>query len=299
VPFHERRANPGLRDFPVNYPVYADREHFIARVVGFDAGGFEAVIRCVDAQHMVEQSLRPRGARKPVEERSEVDQVRSAHRARTNLRQLVKQIGADHMLTLTTRQERNSPEELARMFKRFVRLYRSATSEDFAYVAVPERHPSNPNHWHLHVALLGRFKLKVGRAIWWNCCGGRGLGNVDIQYIKVPAGRDGIPKGPLVRAEKIAKYLSKYMSKDLLFAYRPDKKRYWRSEFNAPAARRYWLQARPGGEGLQAALQEFCDRFRVDFFKCSFFLFPSGSGLWMSYNPDATDTRLPSTEPPF
>jgi hypothetical protein len=50
---------------------------------------------------MAEQSLRPRGARKPVEERSEVDQVRSARRARTKLRQLVKQIGADHMLTLT------------------------------------------------------------------------------------------------------------------------------------------------------------------------------------------------------
>jgi hypothetical protein len=37
---------------------------------------------------------------------------------------------------------------------------------------------------------------------------------------------DATPKGPLVKAEKIARYISKYMTKDLIFARRPDKKRY-------------------------------------------------------------------------
>jgi len=37
---------------------------------------------------------------------------------------------------------------------------------------------------------------------------------------------DAIPKGPLVKAEKIARYISKYMTKDLIFAHRQDKKRY-------------------------------------------------------------------------
>jgi len=65
------------------------------------------------------------------------------------------------------------------------------------------------------------------------------MGNVDVQHLKVGVHPDGTPKGPLVKAEKIARYISKYMTKDLIFAHRPDEKRYWRSEFDLPKARRY------------------------------------------------------------
>jgi len=103
------------------------------------------------------------------------------------------------------------------------------------------------------------------------------------------------------------------MTKDLLFAHRPDKKRYWRSEFDMPGARRYWLRARPtagsgaleikNGEGvdsMSAAFVELRERLGgFDFMRCSFFMFPDGSGFWLSYNPDARDTVGFGQDPPF
>jgi hypothetical protein len=286
-------------DRPANYPIYEEREHFLATIHGFDAGGFEATVRYIDLQAMVDARLHVHRRRKQVEERSEKDMLRAVARAKKVVRHAVKQITCDHMMTLTTRQEENTPEELAVMWKAFVRRYRRFSNDEFPYVAVPERHPSNPRHWHLHVAIRGRLKLNIARQIWWYVCGGRGLGNVDVQWIKVGCDANGVPRGPLVKAEKIARYISKYMTKDLLFAHRPDKKRYWRSEFDMPEARRYWLHARPGENGVTDALLEFRERFRVSWSKCSFFLFPDGSGFWVSYNPDAGTAGLDERPPPF
>jgi hypothetical protein len=168
-----------------------------------------------------------------------------------------------------------------------VRAYRTFSKEEFPYVAVPERHPKNPKHWHLHVAVRGFVKVKIARHVWWECCGGRGLGNVDVKHIKVGVHGNGMPKGPLVSSERIARYLSKYMSKDLIFAHRADKKRYWRSEFDLPVARRYWLKTRPGEGGLDAAFAEFLARFPVSRDILSIWFFPDGSGFWCSYNPHA------------
>ena len=300
-PAQEGLGRSLTRDRPINYPIYEEREHYLATVHGFEAGGFEATVRCVDLQALVDARMRPRGYRKPVEERSEKVMLRAVARAKKTVRHAVKNIGCDHLVTLTTREERNTPEDLNLQWKRFVRSYRQTTGGDFLYVAIPERHPSNPDHWHLHIAIRGRLKLKLARQLWWSCCGGRGLGNVDVQYIKVGAYTNGAPKGPLVRAEKIARYISKYMTKDLIFAHRPDKKRYWRSEFDMPSARHYWLRTRPGNsETLTAALTELVARFGgFDLFRCSIFFFPDCSGFWLSYNPDARDSEGSGPPPPF
>lgn len=289
---------PCDRDLPANCPVFEDREHYLLTVYGFDAGGFEATLRPVDLQALAELRMRPKGHRKPVEQRDERDMLRAVARAKKTVRHAVKTIGATHLMTLTTREHENSPESLATQWKQFVRAYRRFSGEDFPYVAVPERHPSNPKHWHLHVAVRGFVKLNVARPLWWSCCGGRGMGNIDVKHIKVGAYEDGSPKGPLVKAEKIARYISKYMSKDLIFAHRPDKKRYWRSEFDLPAARRYWLKTRPGDgdNSLNLALAEFLDRFGLTHHGLSFFVFPDGSGFWCNYNPEAS--IFATTRPP-
>lgn len=299
VPYSEwsqcdRQERPG------NYPIYEEREHFLATVYGFEAGGFEATIRLVDIQKAIDAQMRPRGHRKPVDERDERDMLRAVARAKKTIRHAVKTIGATHLMTLTTREDENSPESLAAQWKRFVRSYRSYSGEAFPYVALPERHPKNPKHWHLHVAVRGFVKLNVARHVWWSCCGGRGMGNVDVQYIKVSRYNDGTPKGPLVRAEKIARYISKYMTKDLIFTHRPDKKRYWRSEFDLPEGRRYWLKARPGiGDSyLNEALAEFMERFGLTHHGLSFFVFPDGSGFWCSYNPQKSQ-YVSALPPPF
>jgi hypothetical protein len=290
----------GEHDRPGNYPIYEEREHFLATVHGFDAGGFEATIRCLDVQALVDARMRPRGYRKPVAERSERDVLRAVARAKKMLRHGVKRLGCDHLLTLTTREAENTPESLAQKWKAFVRRYRDYSKDEFPYVSIPERHPSNPKHWHLHVAIRGRLKLKIARQIWWAVCGGRGLGNVDVRYIKVGVNPvTGAPKGPLVRAEKIARYISRYMTKDPIFAHRPDKKRYWRSEFDLPEVRRYWLKTRPsqGADSLHLALQEFPDRFGLTGGEgLSLFVFPDGSGVWINFNPDASLAK--STHPP-
>lgn len=286
---------PGEWDRPQNHPLYEAREHFLATVYGFDAGGFEATIRRVDAQTLLDAQLRPRGRRKPVEKRDERDILRAVARAKKTIRHAVKTIGASHLLTLTTREHENTPESLAVRWKRFVRAYRAVSKDRFPNVAVPERHSLNPKHWHLHVAVRGFVEVRIARRLWWACCGGRGMGNVDVKHIKVGVHGNGMPKGPLVKSEKIARYLSKYMSKDLIFAHRPDKKRYWRSEFDLPAPRRYWLEARPGGGGLDAAFAEFLARFPVSRDALSIWFFPDGSGFWCSYNPQAC---IEDTHPP-
>ena len=274
---------------PVNYPVLEEREHFLATVHGFTAGGFEASVRLVDLQALIDAQMRPRGRRKPVDQRDEVDMVSSVRRSKRALRRAVKEIGCDHLLTVTTREQRNSPEALARMWKAFVRRYRFFAKEEFPYVAVPERHPSNPDHWHLHVAVRGRLKLNIARQMWWYVCGGRGMGNIDVKFIRVGCDRQtGLQHGVLERSERIARYISKYMTKDLVFAHRPDKKRYWRSEFDMPEGRRYWMQTRPGQRGVDDVLSEFLGQFNIALAKCSLFLFPDGSGFWLSYNPQAS-----------
>jgi len=288
----------GNLDRPINFPVFEEPDHFLATIHGFDAGGFEVTIRCVNLQALADSRMRPRGHRKPVEERDERDMLRAVARAKKTIRHAVKTIGATHLMTLTTREAENSPESLAEKWKRFVRAYRVFSGEQFPFVAAPERHPKNPKHWHLHIAVRGFVKLKIARRIWWKCCGGQGMGNVDVQYIKVSAHPDGTPKGPLVKAEKIARYLSKYITKDLIFSHRPDKKRYWRSEFDLPEARRYWLKARPGDgdNSINVALAEFMERFGITDHGLSLFIFPDGSGLWGSYNPHSS--QMATAQPP-
>jgi hypothetical protein len=215
------------------------------------------------------------------------------------VRLLVKQIGADRLLTLTTRQNENTPEELCVHWRKLVRSLAGHGYNMAGYVAVPERHPTNPGHWHLHVAVRGYVPVNVVRGCWWHVLGGRGNGNIDVKYIKV---RAGLPTG--ARAARVAAYISKYISKELLSEYRPDKKNYWRSVFQSPAEAVHRLNLRSDGIGLPFDLgdmvRELRDRFGIDLEMASagtsrgVFFFPDGSGFW--YHSMAGAAQPP---PPF
>lgn len=287
---HRRRS--------VNYPVFVEREQVEVKVVSFAAGGFELTARTVDLQERVDRDERMatdlqarfdlgmRGGgfgvrkRKPIAERCEADKLRALRRAKVAVRHACRQIGATHLLTLTTRQDRNTPEELAGRWRRFCRLVEFKLGRRLTYVAQPEPHPKNLDHWHLHVALPGFLPVNVARPIWWACCGGRGEGNIDIKYIKV---RDGLGDGE--RARRVASYISKYMTKELVFDHRPDKKNYWRSRFELPGVRRCFLvHARPGD--LDGMRREVCERFGIVWEpqqQGGWFFFPDGSGFWYSH----------------
>lgn len=75
---------------------------------------------------------------------------------------------------------------------------------EFPYVAILEKH--RKGNYHLHVAWCGRVNVGIVRKMWLAALGGgKGCGNIDARKIKVPAGGD--------RAARIARYISKYVSK--------------------------------------------------------------------------------------
>ena len=88
------------------------------------------------------------------EPRSAESLERSQRRAKTNVRLLVTELAPTALVTFTTR-ETMSLDSLMWCWQYFTRLLRDS-SMDYEYVAIPERHPSNPDHLHLHVAYRGR-----------------------------------------------------------------------------------------------------------------------------------------------
>ena len=129
---------------------------------------------------------------------------------------------------------------------------------DFEYVAVPERHPKNPEHFHLHVAYRGRTPFNLMRRLWHMSLearhgrrvtkimrGADSPGNIDVQSIK---GRTDVK-----RCRKIAKYISKYITKDLIAEF--NRRRYWPSKgINVQDAKVYWLDSL----NMTDAIREAC-----------------------------------------
>ena len=144
-------------------------------------------------------------------------------------------------------------------------------------------------NYHLHVAWVEspgqKVNLNLVRGCWWAVLGGRGLGNVDAKYIKVRAGLD--------RADRVAKYISKYTTKHYEQDGRFNKKRYWASRQSVQPARRVVMNARTIDEALEQVLSDHGLRV-ADYMKMGqrgavldgLFLFPDNSGFWLTYIPD-------------
>lgn len=262
----------------------------VLKIQSFKVGGYEASIRFLDLPR-IGRAAEFGGRRGRREVPSEVDQVhamKAAQRAKRRVRHLTKNMGADHLMTLTRRESDPEtywgPEEWAKAWDRLRRVLVRAIG-DFPYVAVLERHKKG--NFHLHVAWVGKINLNLVRPAWWSILGGRGQGNVDAQYIKVRTG--------LARSDKVAKYISKYCSKGFEEGARFNKKRFWGSRQEMPEVRRYVLRSRTADDALLEVrgmlgfeLGRLCDS------KGHFFAFPDGSGFWFGYVPE-----LHSTPPPF
>ena len=111
---------------------------------------------------------RTRSAPEPGAIRDEESVERSQRRAKSNIRRSVLELAPNHFSTFTTREigpEYLTASDWSSIWSHFVRLTRSA-GIDFEYVAVLERHPSNPRHFHLHVAWRGRASYNFLRRFW-------------------------------------------------------------------------------------------------------------------------------------
>lgn len=270
---------------------------YVLKVQPLGAAGYEASLRQVDMDRIGDAILNGglRGKREAPEVISYDNLQKAACRAKRQMRLLTKNMMADHLVTFTKREAEGSvystPEQWAHDWDRFRRLLTKVIGE-FPYVAILEKHAKG--NYHLHVAWCGRVAVGLVRKIWLAVVGGgKGCGNIDAKHIKVPSGAD--------RASRIARYISKYVSKHFEDSPRFNKKRYWASRQTLEEARRYVLTA----DTLDGAVEQMRKMLGLDFSKFvvmvggklkteGLFSFPDGSGLWLSYNPD-----LHAVDPPF
>lgn len=169
---------------------------------------------------------------------------RAARRAKQCVHHIIRQIGADHMLTLTTRENITDREEFLKIFSKFVRLVKTkqlittpfglsdqlATSTEnriWHYVACHELQERGA--YHMHVACVGRQDIPFLRACWYQALGGHinAVGNgtpgqIDVQQSKKRwSGLSDVHK-----TFKLVGYLTKYITKSFESSEELGKKRY-------------------------------------------------------------------------
>lgn len=203
---------------------------------------------------------RRRRVRAPGESMDAESVERSQRRAKTNIRLTVTELAPNHFSTFTTRE--SGPDYFTAadwrvMWANFLRLVRNA-GLNFEAVAVLERHPSNPLHLHLHVAWRGNAHYNFLRRLWHIAItshkgekvskmvrGDNSPGNIQDQPVKAP-------RGSFKQVRKIAKYISKYITKDLISEF--NKKRYWPTKgIDLAAAQVFWLASLNQVEAIREA----------------------------------------------
>jgi len=272
-----------------------DGQSFLLKIQPFTQGGYEAVVRQVD-MHKIGRAIlgenRPRGKRVAPDEPSMDSVAKSASRAKKKVRHLCRNMMATHLLTLTRRELEGSEywteSQWADAWDRLRRLLVRVIGP-FPYVAILESHQKG--NFHLHVAWVGKINVSLVRKMWLSIVGVSG-GNIDAKFIRVPHGHD--------RSNRIAGYISKYVSKSFEQNPRFNKKRYWSSKQSMEECRRYVLRALT----LDDAMGEVKRLLGLDYGKFlvwknneaktqNLFMFPDGGGAWINYIPGVHDPDLP------
>lgn len=274
------------RNRPINYPIYEKPLHFRAKVQAFSTGGFETVITAINMQRLADIAMlkRPRGKR--TERKGDDESLeKSRRRTKKTVRFKCKELGVDHLVTLTTRKETLTRDELQASFGRFTDRVSYHLGRKLEYVAVVEPHPTNPGHLHIHLAIRGRLSMRdmvIFRQSWYVALGGTGKekgpdapGGFNIKEIKVRGGAHR-------RTDKIAHYISKYITKNLCEMF--NKKRYWATKIDLLAARTYWLKAQTIGDAMAEFLRDFPTA--ISDVKTDFFQARNIDLIWMRSVPD-------------
>ena len=172
---------------------YLDKEQGRYSVVFRDYGGG----LCEVGWSFVPNLPPPKAGRGESDQR-EAHQDRAVRRARSRLRQLILSAKADHLLTLTYRENLTDYKQACRDLSGFIRHVRTYLP-DFVFIAVPERQKRGAWHWHL--AVVGRQDVDMLRRVWRSVVG---EGNIDVQPPK---------RTKTNRRLAIVAYLSKYLAK--------------------------------------------------------------------------------------
>lgn len=307
-------------DFPY-LPYTQEKYQYRLKVQPFSAGGYEAVVKLVDVEQVARlkesQELgllkKPRTERPPEERQESI--LSSKRRAKQMVRYKCKEMGANRLLTLTTR-ETLTLDVLRLRFQKFLYLVERAIGEKLLYLAVHEQHPTNPDHLHLHVAINTFLNVNIIRRCWHaalvarlparedgqpdeqgsmtDFSGVNSPGNVDLQYIKVRGGK-------CEQTVKVARYISKYITKGDFERF--NKKRYWSTKgVKVLDARRIWLKSMSMNEAMKEAFSnlgivsdgmDFFISGAFDLLKNNSFTSSDGMLFWFQVTPDTLDYRPP------
>lgn len=254
-------------------PHYSD-DQVIVRLQPFTAGGFEGT-----CYYRSRDSYRPQwqggGCREEGQEAASEDRLERARRAKQTVRRKAREMGVDRLVTFTTREQSNDAvgllDRVAAFVKEYNRAMHSSGKAPLRYVAVPEPHPTNPSHWHVHLATVGYFHLQVANVIWWRACGGRGMGNIDVRKLRAWS--------PIARTARIAKYISKYITKGFDGGLELGGHRRFRASVGALQGKRVFVLA---SSHLGLALDELLRVLGLVRGDLCVRYFPDGGGFWFS-----------------
>jgi len=194
-----------------------DVPHYVAELRYFGDGMSQVVAYRSDL--LPRRRHGERGPSRPRAEMREEDQVRSLARSRRELTSKVIMLRADHMLTLTYRENKTDLAECWLDVGRWERMMQNKYP-GFAFVIAPERQQRGA--WHFHVATRGRFDYNMVRYLW------RKSIRSDL-FLDQRGNIDGRPSprgGPAWRVIALASYLAKYMIKSQAFVDSINARRY-------------------------------------------------------------------------
>jgi len=186
-------------------------------------------------EHRKRSSKRRKREKKKREEMAPVDIERSVRRAKANVRRKVMASGADHLLTLTYRENVVDEEQAWRDWSRFVRKVRDVLGE-FVHIVVAEKQKRGAMHF--HAGVVGFQDVGLIRSVWQSVVG---EGNIDVQY---RGGKNGIQW----KRNRLAGYLSKYISKIFDLESFTGRHRYWCSKHIEIIKRIFYLPYANGAE---------------------------------------------------
>jgi len=138
------------------------------------------------------------------EEKHQANIDRSMRRSKANIRRKCMAAGLDYLLTLTYRENVTDLERSFSDLARFIRLVRKS-NKSFKYVAVAEYQKRGAVHFHL--AVKGWQNIPLLRKCWHQAIKSTD-GNIQV---KAPRNR----MGNAWHFAKLARYLTKYITKDL------------------------------------------------------------------------------------
>lgn len=175
------------------------REAYRVVFRNYGQGDAEATLTIAKPSNRKKGSHRTPIDEEPGPEKSAENSKRAVSRAKTTIRRTIMAAGLDHLLTLTYRENMQDTVRGWSDFVKFVRLVR-AHIPHWPYIAVMELQERGAIHF--HIAVANRQDVPLLRRLWHTVVGGPEMGNIDVQYFRG-------------RKARLAKYLAKYISKDL------------------------------------------------------------------------------------